>query len=68
MRRWASRRTSTKPGVAQHLEVTRHAGLMHADLLDEVVHRALAVADRVEDPPPRRFGDHVEDVERGGHG
>ena len=50
-----------QPGVAQHLEVTRHTGLMHADLLDQVVHRPLACAYRVEDPSPRRFGDHVED-------
>ena len=35
-RRWASRRTSTKPGVAQHLEVTGHARLVHPDLLDEL--------------------------------
>ena len=57
-----------QPGVAQHLEVTRHAGLMHADLLDEVVDRPFAFADSVEDPSSGRLSDHLEDVERSGHG
>ena len=35
--------------------------------VDQVVDRPLAVADRIEDPPPRRLGDHLEDVERSGH-
>jgi hypothetical protein len=56
-----------QPGVAQHLEVTGHTGLMHADLLDQLVHRPLALADRVEDPSPRRLGDYLEDVKHGGH-
>ena len=57
-----------QPGVAQDLEMTRDTRLMHADLLDQLVHRPLALSDRVEDPPPRRFGDHLEDLERSWHG
>lgn len=56
-----------QPGVAQHLEVTRHTGLMHSDVLDQVTHRALGLAERVEDPPPCWLGDHFEDFERGRH-
>ena len=55
-------------GIAQHLEMTRHARLMHADLVDKIAHRTLAIANRDEDAPPCRFGDHFEDVERNGHG
>ena len=50
-----------QPGIAQHLEMTRHTGLMHPDLLDQFGHRALALADRVKNPPPCRFSDHLED-------
>jgi len=48
--------------------MTRHAGLMHPDLFDQVVHRTLAFANRVEDPAPGRFGDYFEDLERSRHG
>ncbi len=48
-------------GVAQHLEVPGHAGLVHPDGLDELGHRTLATANGVEDPAARRFGDHLED-------
>jgi hypothetical protein len=40
---------------------------MHPDLLDQLGHRALGVADRVEDPPPCRFSDHLEDRECSRH-
>jgi hypothetical protein len=56
-----------QPGIAQHLEMTGDTWLMHPDLLDQVAHRTLGLANRVEDPPPRRLGDHVEDFERGRH-
>ena len=55
-------------GVAQHLEVAGDPRLVHPDLFDDLAHRALTLADRVEDPTPGGFGDHLEDVERGsGH-
>ena len=54
-------------GVAQHLEVPGHAGLVHADGVDELGHRTLAVPHGVEDPPASRFGDHIEDGEVAGH-
>ncbi|HEV2071639.1 MAG TPA: hypothetical protein VGR26_17770 [Acidimicrobiales bacterium] len=41
----------------------RHAGLMHADGVDEPGHRALATAHCVEDPVASRLGDHLEDGE-----
>jgi hypothetical protein len=41
--------------------------LVHPDRVDQLTDRTLAVTDRVEDPPPRRFGDHLEDCERCGH-
>ncbi len=56
-----------QPGVAQHLEVTRYTRLMHPDLLNQLVHRPLAFADRVKDPPPCRFSDHLEDIQRSVH-
>src|SRR5687767_10255115 len=54
-------------GIAQHLEVARHTGLVHADCFDQAVDRPLALADRIEYPSPRRLGNHLEDVERSGH-
>ena len=54
-------------GVAQHLEVSRHAGLVHADGIDQFGDRSLAVTDRIEDSPSSRLGDHVENVEVAGH-
>ena len=47
-------------GVAEHLEVAGHAGLVHADLLDQLGHRPLPHPHRIEDPPPGGLGDHVE--------
>ena len=52
-----------QPGITKHLEMTRHTRLMHPDLLDQVVHRALRLANRVENPPPRRLGDHFQHLE-----
>lgn len=54
-------------GVALHLEVTRDARLVHADLLDQLAHGPLAVSDRVEDPTAGRLGDDIEHSERGRH-
>lgn len=54
-------------GVAQHLEMPGHAGLVHADGFDELAHRSLALANGVEDPTTGRLGDHVEDSELTGH-
>ena len=53
-------------GVAQHLEVPGHAGLVHADSIDELGHRTLPVPHGVEDPPASGFGDHIEDGEVAG--
>lgn len=50
-----------EPGVAQHLEVTRHAGLVHADRLDQLTDGSFATAHGIEDAPARRLGDHFED-------
>ena len=50
-------------GVAQHLEVTGDAGLVHPDLLDQLADGPLTAADGIEDVPPCRFGDHLEDGE-----
>jgi hypothetical protein len=47
--------------------MTRHTRLVHLDLVNQLVDGSLAVPDCVEDPPPSRFGDHLEDVERSGH-
>src|SRR5713226_1634556 len=57
-----------QPGVAQHLEVTRHTWLMHPDLLDQLTDRPLAVPDGVKDPSPCRFSDHFEDRDFCWHG
>ena len=54
-------------GVAQHLEVSRHAGLVHADGVDEFRHRTLAAPYGVKDPTASRFGDCIEDGEAAGH-
>lgn len=50
-----------QPGVAQHLEVAGHAGLVHADPLDQLAHRPLPDPDSVEDATPRWLRDCVED-------
>jgi mycoredoxin len=52
-----------EPRVAQHLQVTRHARLVHSDTGDEIADGALAVAHLVEDAATRRLGDHAHDVE-----
>jgi uncharacterized HhH-GPD family protein len=49
-------------GVAQHLEVAGHPGLVHPEGVDQLTHRALAAPHGIEDPAARRFGDHLEDV------
>lgn len=52
---------------AQDFQVARNAGLMHTDLIDEFVDRAFARSNRIEYPPSRRFCDHIEHREVGGH-
>lgn len=54
-------------GVAQHLEVPGHAGLVHADCVDELGHRTLAATHGLEDPATSRFGDRIEDGQLAGH-
>ena len=49
-----------EPGVAQDLQVTGHAGLMHPDRPDQLADGPLTVTDGVEDPPACWFGDHLE--------
>ncbi len=51
-----------KAGVAQHLEVPRHAGLVHADGINEFVDRTLSAPYGIEDPSASRLGDRVEDI------
>jgi hypothetical protein len=53
--------------VAQHLQVPGDTRLMHPDSINEVIDRALAVSNSIEDATPGRFGDHVQDVKSGGH-
>ncbi len=53
--------------VAQHPQMSRDTRLMHPDQLDQIIDRALAVPNGIEDAPPRRFGDRVEDVQSSGH-
>jgi hypothetical protein len=54
-------------GVAQHLQVTGHAGLVHADSIDQLGDRTLADPQGVEDAATSEIGDHVEDGELAGH-
>ena len=54
-------------GVAQHLEVPGHAGLVHSDGVDEFGHGTLPLAQGVENPAASRFGDRIEDGELAGH-
>ena len=56
-----------KAGVAQHLEVPRHAGLVHTNGRDEFVDRTLSAPYDVEDPSACRLGDRVKDSKVGGH-
>ena len=53
--------------VAQHPQMARDTRLMHPDALDQVSDRALAIANGIEDAPPSRLGNHVQDGEGGGH-
>jgi hypothetical protein len=50
-----------QPGVAQHLEMTRYAWLMHPDRFDQFADGPLTLADGIKDSPPGRFSDHLED-------
>jgi hypothetical protein len=50
-------------GIPQHLQVPGHPGLVHADGIDELGHRAFAAPHRIEDPAAGGFGDGVEDGE-----
>jgi hypothetical protein len=54
-------------GVAQHLQVPGHAGLVHADGLDELGDRTLAPAHCIEDAATSGLGDHFEDGELARH-
>lgn len=56
-----------EPGIAQHLEVAGDPRLVHADLVDQLPHRPLPVPEDIEDPPPRRLRDHIENSKRRGH-
>ena len=47
-------------GVAQHLEVPGHAGLVHAESIYELGDRTLTAPYGVEDPTTSRFGDHIQ--------
>ena len=53
-----------EPGIAQDAEVLRDARLAQPELIDELAHRLLAVAQEVEDRPAvglgqRRVGRHA---------
>ena len=54
-------------GVAQHPQMSRDTRLMHPDQFDQIIDRALAVSNGIEDAPPGRFGNRVKDVESNGH-
>lgn len=47
--------------------MTRDTRLMHPDALNEVVDRALAITNGIEDAPPCWFGNRVEDLRCGRH-
>ena len=64
---YASVTLQTVLGASALRLVARDAGLVHADLVDELAHRALAVAHRVEKAAPGGLGDHVEDRGDCGH-
>jgi hypothetical protein len=49
-----------QPRVAQDLEMTGHAGLMHSYRHNQFTDRTLAVADGIEDLPPGGFGDRLQ--------
>ncbi len=53
-----------EPGLAQHAQVLGDAGLAQPELAHQLAHGALALAQQIEDPPPARIGEHIED---GGH-
>jgi len=57
-----------QPGIAQHLEVTRHAWLMHPDRLDQLADGPLTLAHGIKDSPPGRFSDRLEDCDLWRHG
>src|SRR5690606_7268034 len=50
-----------QPSVTQHLQMPRNAGMLHADVVDEVANRALALADGIKDASTGRLGDGFED-------
>lgn len=52
-----------EPGLPQHPQVLRHAGLAEAEPADQLAHRPLALAKQVEDVAAVRLGEHLE----GGH-
>src|SRR5688572_27890289 len=51
-----------EPSVAQHPEVARHRGARHGERGSELRHGGVAVAELVEDRPPRRIGDGEERI------
>ena len=54
-----------EPGLAQHPQVLGDARLAQPQVADELVHRPLALAQQVEDPPPAGVGQDVEDLHDG---
>jgi hypothetical protein len=54
--------------VAQHLEVPRHPGLVHPNLVDQLPNGALAGPHRVEDATTGRLSDHFQHGKGCGHG
>ena len=50
-------------GLAQNPQVPGHAGLVDVDALDDVVHRALAVTQDVDDAAARRIREDFERVD-----
>jgi spermidine synthase len=51
-------------GFTQRLEMLRHGGLGDVEHIDKVVHRSVAVAQQVEDPPSVRLDYYLEQARR----
>src|SRR4029450_8833750 len=49
-----------EPGVLQDAEVLRHGRLAHPEVLDELSHRSLAIAEQIEDLKPPRLAQYLE--------
>src|SRR3954453_6002891 len=48
-------------GLAQHLQVLRHAWLADLQALDKLAHGVLPLAQQIEDAPARGLGEDFED-------